>query len=191
MISARVRSCIAISVLLCHQTWANNVIEKEALTPPLFHKVATEQRIPASILYAIVLAESQTSTVKQGQPWPWTINHAGTPHFFPDKVDAIIYARSLLSDQDVNFDVGLGQVNWKFHSRKFKDLSQAFDPYINLSVAGAFLRTQFDRRECVGWKGAIGCYHRPNQRNNTHKLRARDYTQRVMKIWHTLEKRGK
>ena len=168
---------------------AHNIAEKEAITPSLFHEVAREQQVPASVLYALILAESQTYVGGQPNPWPWVINHAGKSHFFEDRVDAVIFARNLLNNEDYNFDVGLGQINWRFHHRKFGSLYDAFEPKTNLSIAAQFLRQQYKRNECVGWKGAIGCYHKPNQRDSKHKLAARAYTKRVMDIWQNLENR--
>lgn len=169
---------------------ASDIREKEAITPSLFHEVARQQQVPASILYAIVLAETMTQVGDNGHPWPWTINHAGKSHFFESKIDAVIYARSLINKEDVNFDVGLGQLNWRFHGKSFAKLNDAFDPKLNLTVAAKFLRNQFNRSACKGWHGAIGCYHRPNQQEQHHKYRAKNYTKRVIKIWNELELRN-
>ena len=175
--------------LIASNTSAHNIAEKEAVTPSIFHKVAVAEQVPASILYAIVLAESQTQRNGQSGPWPWTINHAGKPYYFDSMVDAVIYARKLINNDDQNFDVGLGQLHWKYHSRSFDSLADAFSPFHNLTQSAKFLRLQFRRQQCHGWYGAIGCYHRPNQNKDHHRYRAKQYTQRVMAIWETLEHR--
>lgn len=177
--------CFSLSQLV----WADNVLEKEAVTPVLFHKIAQSEKVPASLLYSIVLAESQYNQNGKAEPWPWTINHAGKPYFFKSMLDAVIFARELINNNDENFDVGLGQLHWKYHGRNFNSLADAFHPDTNLRQAAKFLRRQFNRPQCKGWKGAIGCYHRPNQQADHHRYRAKEYTKRVMKIWKTLEHR--
>lgn len=174
-------------------TTDNNVLEKESVTPNIYHHVAKSKRVPASLLYAIILAESQSyiREIEATEPWPWTVNHAGKPHYFQNKIDAVIFVRGLLNDKQTNFDVGLGQLNWKFHGQRFSSIADAFDPLTNLSAAATFLRKQFERDQCVGWKGAIGCYHRPNQKENHHRYRAQKYTKRVLLIWQDLDKKGK
>lgn len=191
LITAMTRYVVGVILILVLQVpvLAQNIAEKEAVTPKLFHIVAKEQRVPASVLYALVLAESQTFFSGQANPWPWTINHAGSPYFFEKRVDAVIFARNLLNKDDSNFDVGLGQINWRFHNRSFESLYDAFEPKTNLEVAARFLRQQFRRGDCPGWVGAIGCYHKPNQKEAKNKLAARKYTKRVMDIWNNLERR--
>lgn len=180
--------CLAL-LFFAHPAWASNVLEKEAVTPALFHRIAKSEKVPASLLYSIVLAESQSNQNGRSEPWPWTINHAGKPHFFKTMLDAVIFARELINNNDENFDVGLGQLHWKYHGRQFKSLADAFHPDTNLREAAKFLRRQFNRHQCKGWKGAVGCYHRPNQQSDHHRYRAKEYTKRVMQIWKTLEHR--
>ena len=84
-------------------------------------------------------------------PWPWTLNHNGKAHFFAKKSDAYRYAQSLLDSGTENFDVGLGQMNWRWQSHRFHDLWDALDPYANLSAAARHFREQFDRPECNSW----------------------------------------
>lgn len=180
-----VNVCILLSALV----YADDVLEKEAVTPMLFHSIAKSEKVPASLLYAIVLAESQHAMNGEAEPWPWTINHAGTPHYFKNMLEAVIYARELINADELNFDVGLGQLNWRFHSQNFDSLADAFHPKTNLIQAARFLRRQYNRPQCKGWQGAIGCYHRPNQQADHHRYRAKQYTKRVLAIWHELEHR--
>jgi Transglycosylase SLT domain len=170
----------ALLVLVCQPSLCDDSI------PPLYKSIAQEHRVPAKLFFAMVLNESrslsQFKSEKRLLPWPWTINHRGTPYFFPNREDAYVFAVSLLEKGDEQFDIGLGQLNWRWQKQRFRDLWEAFDPTINLSAAAAHLREQFDRPECNSWEKALGCYHRPSQTMSDIKI-AENYATRVIKIW--------
>jgi len=149
-------------------------------------QVAQEQGVPDQIFYSIVLAESRSRTQAGAKAWPWTINHRGNPHFFHTQADAYAYANMLVEQGDYSFDLGIAQMNWRWHRSRFDyDLWRALDPYENLTAAARHLREQFDRPECNDWKIAVGCYHRPAR--GKADLRIADaYADRVLKIWWNL-----
>lgn len=158
----------------------------ESGVPEMYRLVAEENRVPAKLFYALILNESR-SLISAGDqsrvlPWPWTINHRGKPHFFPSRDKAYKFAKSLVERGDKQFDVGLGQLNWRWQEQRFSGLWEAFDPYTNLNAAARHLREQYNRPECNSWELAVGCYHRPGQRIQD-KERARDYTVRVISLW--------
>lgn len=154
--------------------------------PPMYTLVAKENKVPEKLFYALILNESRslTSTPETSKvlPWPWTINHRGTPHYFQTIGEAYTFARSLVDEGDEQFDVGLGQLNWRWQKHRFTSLREAFDPYTNLSVAAKHLREQFNRPECSRWDLAVGCYHRPAQRSLDKQIAA-GYTKRVISLW--------
>ena len=154
--------------------------------PTMYKTVAQEQRVPAKLFYALILNESRSLTSSDDKvktlPWPWTVNHRGRAHYFETRARAYQFARSLVEKKDLSFDVGLGQINWRWHKGKFASLWSAFDPYINLTVSARYLREQYNRDECNRWELAIGCYHRPGQRTQDKQL-AQNYTRRVIKLW--------
>ena len=163
-----------------------SAIANQSNVPDMYRLVAEENRVPAKLFYALILNESRSLT-SSGEsskvlPWPWTINHRGQPHFFPSREKAYLFAKSLLDRGDKQFDVGLGQLNWRWQEQRFKGLWEAFDPYTNLNAAAQHLREQYGRPECNSWELAVGCYHRPGQRIQD-KERARNYTQRVISLW--------
>lgn len=161
----------------------------ETTVPPIYKEIAQEHRVPAKLFFALVLNESRSlAKLPSGNkllPWPWTINHRGKPHFFPNRDEAYIFAVSLLEQNDEQFDIGLGQLNWRWQKHRFKDLWEAFDPNINLSVAASHLREQFERPECNSWEKAVGCYHRPGQRESDKPI-ADGYASRVIQIWQSI-----
>ena len=152
----------------------------------MYQLVAEENRVPSKLFYALILNESRSLTasnnVKKTLPWPWTINYKGISHFFESREKAFIFAKSLIAKNDKSFDVGLGQMNWRWHEDRFNSLWDAFDPYKNLSASAAYFREQYDRPECNRWELAVGCYHRPGQRYKDKQI-AQNYTKRVIKLW--------
>ncbi|PCJ88263.1 MAG: lytic transglycosylase [Thiotrichaceae bacterium] len=163
-----------------------SLVMAEVKVPLMYQLVAEESRVPAKLFYALILNESRSLTtnnnVKKSLPWPWTINHRGKSHFFSSREKAFQYAKSLVAKNDSSFDVGLGQMNWRWHKDRFNSLWDAFEPYKNLSAAAAHFREQYERPECNKWELAVGCYHRPGQRYKDKQI-AQNYTKRVIKLW--------
>lgn len=158
-------------------------------TPMLYQLVAKEHNIPSKLFFALILNESKTLVKVKNQkitlPWPWTINHKGKAFYFSSKGEALLFAEELIASGYNNFDIGLGQINWKWHGTKFKNVAEALEPYKNLTVSAEFLREQFEREECSNWTLAVGCYHRPRQ-TAKDKLIAEKYTTRVIEIWQSI-----
>jgi hypothetical protein len=159
----------------------------EKKIPDLYRAVALENKVPAKLFFALILNESRSATKnvngRRVLPWPWTVNYAGKPHFFQTRRQAFSFVQDLSSRGITKFDVGLGQVNWYWHRKRFgNNLWNAFDSRLNLSIAARILREQFEREECNSWVKAIGCYHRPGQRDSDKKI-ALQYALRVIKQW--------
>ncbi len=75
-----------------------------------FGKAAQASGIPEVLLLAIALCESGRGR----QPWPWTLNVAGTPYFFLTRKAALQALQHLQSQHFDLVDVGLMQVNWHY-----------------------------------------------------------------------------
>lgn len=166
-------------------------IAEQADIPWMYHQVAGDNKVPARLFYALILSESRSLTTLDGDrkvlpwPWPWTINHRGQAHYFPNRTEAFGFAKSLVAQGDKWFDVGLGQVNWRWHEHRFDSLWEAFEPSINLDAAAKHFREQYERPECNRWELAVGCYHRPGQREQDKSI-AKQYATRVVSLWQKL-----
>ncbi len=160
-------------------------LNAQASTPPLIKRVAIENNVPPDLFHAIVLAETRSRTQQGAKPWPWTINWKGKPYFFQTKHEAYQFAKSLTQKGITNFDIGIAQINWKWHSHRFPDLLSAFDPYWNLTAGAQHLREQYERPECNKWYIAAGCYHRPARGEKDIQI-ANKYRDRVLRIWEKL-----
>jgi hypothetical protein len=135
-----------------------------------------DTHIPDAFLSAIGRVESGRRIAGMGlSPWPWTINAAGTGHFYTSKLDAVAAARTFLSAGVKSIDVGCLQVSLLYHPEAFVSLDDAFDPGHNASFAARFLLSLFQRER--SWPRAAAAYH-----SQTPML-GQDYQQKVLAAW--------
>ncbi|WP_205635559.1 lysozyme family protein [Aeromonas veronii] len=153
--------------------------------PDMYFQVSQEKNVPADLLFAITLVESNLKTNKgRILPWPWTVNHRGTPYRFATRQAMYDFCAALVEKGDYSFDVGGAQVNWYWHSNRFSSLWSATDPLTNLRGAGDYLRENFNSSR--DWWYATGKYHNP-----TDEERASSYRAKVKKIWSQINSQRK
>lgn len=173
-----------LTLLIVGQSYASG-----RTVPEMYNKVARENKVPPTLFFAMIKQESRKVTKLEGRtfklPWPWVINHRGTPYFFDTKHEAVKFAKQILNNGDKRFDVGLGQLNWRYHGHKFQNMDMAFEPYINLTIAARYLREQFDNPNCNNWELVVGCYHRPGQ-TEKDKAIAEKYRTGVIRLWQNI-----
>jgi len=117
--------------------------------------------IPTGLLQAIGIVESGRRDEATGtrQPWPWTINAEGEPHFFDTKDQGVAWVRQAQTRGMRSIDTGCAQVNLMHHPDAFASLEQAFDPTANADYAARFLRQLRDTSAGGNWMTAVGYYH--------------------------------
>ena len=171
--------CVSTGTLWATPGWAHEAV------PAGYRTVATEQSVPASILYALALAESGTvvDTSHHIRPWPWTLNVSGQGRFFPSRQVASAALSAELAAGRESVDIGLMQINWRYHKARLASSTRALDPYHNLRVAAEILRDCYQRRG--DWWEAVGCYHAPS-----NARRAARYQRRVLGHWQRVVARG-
>lgn len=147
--------------------------------PPGYRSVAAERVVPAALFYALALAESGTRVDSALHPWPWTLNVAGEGRVFVSRAAAWGELRRALATGERSIDVGVMQVNWRYHREALQDPWQALDPYYNLRVAAAILVECYQLRG--DWWDAVGCYHAPQAAQ-----RAAQFRDRVRAHWRRL-----
>ncbi|HDR9086043.1 lytic transglycosylase [Burkholderia vietnamiensis] len=112
--------------------------------------------VDPKILAGIALNESNY----RGRAWPWTLNVAGQGYFFKSREEAYKAIESLLARDRCDFDVGLMQVNWCYHGKRFASAWAALAPATNVAVAEAILTENFARTDSVA--KAVAYYHSAN-----------------------------
>lgn len=138
----------------------------------IFDEVGNAAGINPIILYGIALQES--SRPGHGL-WPWSANIDGKSFFYQSKDEALTAIQKAI-DGGSQVDVGLMQVNWKWHGHRFHSLSDALEPKMNLIIASQILSKYAHHPTDV----AIGKYHCPNWQKPSCEKRARNYSRKVL-----------
>lgn len=153
--------------------------------PEGYRSIATEHGIPYTLLYAVALTESATQINDSNtyRPWPWTLNVAGQGYFYDSRIAAWQALKNWMRQGRRSIDIGLMQVNWRYHKKKLGSAWQALDPYHNLRVGAAILQDCYQTRQ--NWWSSVGCYHSP-----ANTKRAEVYRQRVVSHWRRIKRAG-
>lgn len=128
------------------------------VVPQGYVDVANEHGIPPRILYAVAMQESAL-LLPSGivRPWPWTLNVEGRAERFRGREEAHQALTWYLRSGVRSIDIGLMQVNWRWHGDRLRDPWTALDPYFNLRVGATILAEHY--RSTGDWQKAIGLYH--------------------------------
>ena len=180
---SRVFARVAAALLL-NALWGQVAFAGETV-PAGYASVARAHGIPADIVYAVALTESGkvVDRFRTRRPWPWTLNVGGTGHFYASREDAHRALVHFLDQGERSIDIGLMQVNWRWHRDKLGDPWRALEPDHNLQVGARILgRCYRDRRD--RWD-AVGCYHAPNNERFAGR-----YSEKVAANWRRIAPRG-
>lgn len=144
------------------------------------HRAAEQTGVPVDVLLTITRLETGRSQ-QNGNPWPWTVNHAGDGTWFPSEDDARSYVFSKIKRGASNIDIGCFQINYHWHSDGFRSLDDMFNPDLNALYAASFL----DRlhAEFGDWVEAAGAYHsRTPEFAGKYKAKFREFKARVDRL---------
>lgn len=159
----------------------NGITRCQGMCEVAIRQFEKKHGIPDKLLMAISLVESGRNIPGRGMvAWPWTINANGKPYIFPTKSQAIAKVRQLQAQGVSSIDVGCMQINLKHHPTAFRNLEEAFDPYVNISYAANFLKQKKDTSG--SWHHAVGHYHSAVPHINA------PYKSRVLKTWAKVQK---
>jgi hypothetical protein len=133
--------------------------------------------LPEGILAAIGEVETgqPDSTTGVRQPWPWSLNVAGSDYVLRSAAEAAAVVGFLLGRGLVSIDVGCFQVNLRYHPAVFASVAEAFDPSANGNYAGRLLRSLYEASG--SWVSAIAEYHSANPSEGI------PYRMRVLRAW--------
>jgi hypothetical protein len=148
-----------VALLVTPASWAKDGISLRQAVPQGYRDVAREHGVPPDILYALSLTESGRAISRNKlRPWPWTLNVEKKSYYYPTR-RAAWQALTGFLEQGKVVDIGLAQVNWKWHKKRLIDPWRALEPYFNLRVGAQLLRERYDASG--DWWTAIGHYHAP------------------------------
>lgn len=136
-------------------------------------------------LYAIALQESQMAFSDGARPWPWTINSPVTgPLRFDSKEQAVAKVREILARGVENIDVGLMQINLRWHAHRVNyDVAVLFDPMTNIAIAAEILNENLARAN-GDFGRAVALYHSSNNdRGKRYAESVRRRLDQILKVY--------
>ncbi|OQW67953.1 MAG: transglycosylase [Proteobacteria bacterium ST_bin11] len=106
----------------------------------LWWQVAKRHQIDPYVLYAVALVESR----KHGEqnhvtPWPWAINNAGKSFIPKNQQEAEVLLNRMLDEGKRNVDVGIMQVNLRWHGHRVAKPEHLLNPNTNLEIGARLL----------------------------------------------------
>jgi len=144
-----------------------------------FQKAGQQWNLDPLLLYAVSLVESAMNGREGVTPSPLALRTRYIPHFPTSLEEAKELLPDLLTKHGNSIDIGLMQVNWRWHRDKVSDITDLLDPTTNVMVGAQILRYSIDSKP-GDYELGIGTYHSPTE------IRARNYGQRVIAVYRNL-----
>ena len=117
----------------------------------------TRHGIPDNLLLAIGLQEAGTRRNGHFTVWPFAVNAAGEGRLFDSRNAALDWVAERQASGIRSIDVGCMQINMRWHPDAFADVTEGFDPQVNVDYAARFLKRL--HRRTGSWMQAAGSYH--------------------------------
>ncbi|WP_051331330.1 transglycosylase SLT domain-containing protein [Methylocaldum szegediense] len=118
---------------------SNGDIPKARIQGTIWEQIAEQRQLDPYILYAVALVESRRIHQSLAKPWPWALNQAGRSILPKSKEEAAAVLKVALDKGRSNIDVGLMQVNVRWHGCRVKHPEDLLDPVTNIRVAADVL----------------------------------------------------
>lgn len=165
--SVLINLLLLILFAICGTAYGHPNVDELALS------VAAKTDVPAELVKNVCIHESQSFYKGGRQAWPWTLNVGGKGYWFRNRHSAVRYANIMLVRGVRNIDVGICQINWRWHGYKFKSVDELIDPERNMLYAANTLKQLKGEKS---WQYAVGAYHAPG-----NKKRSDEYAKKVLK----------
>lgn len=147
----------------------------------LWRDIGYQADIDWKLLFAISLQESQRPSNGIIHPWPWAINSNGGGCFCKSYDEAVAKIESLMAAGYKSIDVGLMQVNLKWHGYRVDgDFRELLRPSTNLIVGADILSEAM--RSTDSLQVGISRYHSWKEEIGT------PYAVKVLRIYAAIEK---
>jgi len=117
----------------------------------LIKQLEQEHGVPAGLLAAIGAVESEHT--------PYAVNCNGKARMFTNHDAAKQYIRDLRNQGIIDINIGVLQINYAYHQKRFKHAEEFLDPYNNVPYAAKYLASL--RRIHGSWEKAVKFYHSP------------------------------
>ena len=130
-------------------------------------KAEIEHKIPKGLLGAIAKVESGNKA--------YAINVGGMPIYSPSLSDAISTAKKYIKSGKSNIDLGVIQLNYRWHGNKFTSIKEMLIPEKNITYAARLLCSLYKKHG--NWHKAVRHYHSAKLEHS------RQYSRKVAMVW--------
>lgn len=146
------------------------------LSTSIYERVAIEHGIDPLILYAVVLIESGRIEGQMVRPWIWALNREGKSLYPESSAAALDQIRHQLKAGSRNIDIGLMQVNLRWHRHRVGKVEDLLDPVTNIELGAQILQEAIATvpRDLVLGVGRYHAWSNPSE--------ARKYGGRVLRL---------
>lgn len=154
-----------------------------SLSGTIFDQAGKEFNVDPVLLYSVALVESAVVSPEKKdhiRPSPWTLR-TNKPFYGASKEEAKKeLLKQLKTKQSV--DIGLMQINSKWHGHRVESITDLLDPLTNVRVAAQILSEHINRYPKDAVK-AIGSYH------TADPARGRWYASHVLRVYTAIKER--
>jgi soluble lytic murein transglycosylase-like protein len=160
-----------IGLLLCNNSAYGEVNSDKAVSRhEIIELIKTQEvkhHIPSGLLLAVIKTESNLN--------PFALNINGKPLYFRYKDEAIKAINQAISSGVVNIDIGISQINYRWHGENFTSIDSMLSLDTNISYAAEHLSNL--KLKHGDWHKALRHYH--SAKPIHHKL----YSRKVVACW--------
>jgi hypothetical protein len=160
-----------IGLFLCNNSAYGEVSSNKAVSRyeiiELIKVQEVKHHIPSGLLLAVIKTESNLN--------PFALNISGKPLYFTYKDEAIKAINEAVSSGVVNIDIGISQINYKWHGEHFTSIDAMLSLDANISYAAKHLSNL--KLKHGNWHKALRHYHSANPMH--HKA----YSRKVVMCW--------
>ncbi len=152
-----------------------------SLAGTVFDQVGQEKNIDPFLLYAVALCESgfNPASTRHTSPYAWTLRTPDKAIYAKNQTDAERHLERQLKKSRA-IDIGLMQINLRWHGHRVAKPTDLLDPLTNLRVGAAILNENFARHP-NDLIVAIGQYH------SFIPKRSRSYGMTVWRVYQSLK----
>lgn len=133
----------------------------------LITKAEIQNKIPRGLLAAIAKVESGHRE--------YAINVGGRSIYASSLAKALSIAQSKINSGVTNIDLGMMQLNYRWHGNQFASLEEMLNPEKNINYAARLLKVLHDQHG--NWQKAIRYYHSANLKHS------KKYSRKVSMVW--------
>ena len=120
--------------------WLSGSLLALDLSGTPFESAARRYQLDPVLLYALALCESGYGGSHGVRPWAWALRSSRGSVYGKDRAEAEQVLSKWLKDGLLNVDIGLAQINLRWHGHRVRQPADLLDPATNLLVSANILQ---------------------------------------------------